>query len=390
MSLVTFPQVTVVGARSRELESHLVAAGMRVSHAATSDLPALAHPTARPGQVLMIDLRDSAALPAAVGALRRNHADTAVVLVVSTLDPALMLDAMRAGVTELVAEPLTQAALEAAVSRVWQTTTSEDTGQVFAVLGVKGGVGATTVAVNMSYVLAREAPGEALLMDMHLAQGDAAVLMSAEPRFSVVDALENTHRLDEAFFRGLVVDSPKGAHLLASSDRHVIGAPAADRIRALIDFASRTYRYVVLDVPRTDLTVLDGLESSHRIVMVLNQELSAIRNAARFVDTLGQRYGKDRIVLALARFDKGAEISPADIQKVVGLPVTFSIPNDYRTAVRAANQGTPLVLGSGHAVAAALRSMTRELAGLRTAAPAPQQNGGLFGRLSLRRPSQAV
>jgi pilus assembly protein CpaE len=387
MSPVTFPQITVVGARGRDLEHHLVSSGMRVSSVSAADLPALAHPTARPAQVVLVDLRDMSSLPSAIALLRRHHPDTSVVLVVSALDPTLMLEAMRAGVTEIIPEPLSQQALEAAIGRVWQAAEPDAAGQVIAVVGAKGGVGATTIAVNMATILAREAPGEALLIDLHPAQGDAAVLLGVEPRFSVVDALENTHRLDEAFFRGLVVEVKKGTSLLASSERHVIGSPAADRVRALLGFAATSYKYVVVDVPRTDLSILDGLDGTQQVIVIVNQELSAIRNATRLVEALAQRYGKDRLVLALARFDKTAEIGADDIAKVVGLPVTYAIPNDYRSAVRAVNQGQPLVLGEQSKLAAALKTMTVTLAGLRTTpveVPAPS---GLLGRLALRRTS---
>ena len=89
-----------------------------------------------------------------------------------------------------------------------------------------------------------------LLVDLHLAYGDAALLLSAEPRFSILDALENTHRLDEAFFRGLVVRTKAGPDLLASSERGMAAPVDAHRIRTLIEFAARQYRYTVLDVPR--------------------------------------------------------------------------------------------------------------------------------------------
>src|SRR5690606_18142594 len=120
----------------------------------------------------------------------------------------------------------------------------------------------------------------------------------------------------EAYFRGLVSQVKKGPDLLASSDLHMIGSPAADRVRALLDFAARTYRYVVLDVPRTDRTMLDSLESTHKVVLVVNQELPTIRNATRLAASLGQRYGKERLTLALTRYDKGSDITVEDVTKV--------------------------------------------------------------------------
>ncbi len=385
MSVIKFPQVTVVGTRGREVEALLAAAGIRVTSLAATELAALSQPATRAPQVVLVDLRGQTALPSAIGVLRRHHPDTAIVLLVETLDPSMMLDAMRAGVTEIVPEPLTQQALEAAVQRVWEVTIDDEpAGQVFAVLGAKGGIGATSVAVNVASVLAKEAAGEVLLIDFHMAHGDAAVMLGAETKYSVVDALESTHRLDEAYFRGLVVSVPKGPDVLGSSERHVVGTPGADRVRQLIEFASRTYRYVVLDLPRADLTILDGLDAVRRIVLLVNQELAAVRGAARLTESLGQRYTRERIALALARVDKGADIESADVERVVGLPVTYTIPNDYRACVRAANQGVPLVRSEPtNKVAGALKALAVDLAGLRK--PQEEAPGGLLSRLSLRR-----
>src|SRR5437867_9173466 len=110
-----------------------------------------------------------------------------------------MLEAMRAGVTECIPEPLTQGALETAVGRVMVQRTAPVEGRVFAVVGAKGGVGATTIAVNFAEAIARVA-GETLLVDLNVATGDAAVFLGVDPRFTVIDALENTQRLDENFF----------------------------------------------------------------------------------------------------------------------------------------------------------------------------------------------
>ena len=165
-------------------------------------------------------------------------------------------------------------------------------GVAFAFVGAKGGVGTTTVAVNVASALGRIVPGSTLLLDLHMGNGDAAVFLGAEPRFSIVDALENTHRLDEAFFRNLIVKTKAGVDLLASSDRVMTTPLDVRRIRTLLEIAGRHYRYVVLDVSRSDAAVLDALEGVKQIVIVANQELATVRSASRMVTTLRQRTGR--------------------------------------------------------------------------------------------------
>lgn len=386
MNIVPFPRVVVVGARDRDLEGLLQTGGIRAKAVAASELPAMAHPSARPPQLVIVDLRALLQLPAAVAALRRHHPDTAVLLVCSRLDPAMMLEAMRAGVTECVAEPLTADELHKAVARLSATTIAESSGSVYAFIGSRGGVGTTTVAVNVAASLAREAPGQALLIDLHVSQGDAAVLLGVQPRFSVVDALENTHRLDEPYFKGLVVEGKGRPALLASSDRLLVGPSPADRIRSLVEFAATAYKFVVLDVPRGDHGVLDALDGVTKLVVLANQELSAVRNAARLVTALHQRYGRDRLTLALNRYDRQADITETDIERVVGISPAYFIPNDYRSAVRAANQGKPLVLQDDSKISGAVRKLTKALAGLDEPPASPAPAGGtLFGRFAMKR-----
>jgi pilus assembly protein CpaE len=376
--------VTIVGSQDRVLEDRLRAAGMRPTSVATSALAMLAHPSSAVPEIIVLDLRSQAEIPAILGPLKRQHPDTGLIVVASTLEPALMLDAMRAGVTECVTE-IQSGDLEAAITRVVAQRSSPVAGEVFVFVGAKGGVGTTTVAVNIATALSRI--GATLLIDLHLAGGDAALFLGADPHFSVVDALENTHRLDAAFFRGLVSPSKAGPDLLASADRMVMTTVDPPRVRALIDFASHHYRYTVIDVPRTDSAALDSLEGAATIVVVANQELATIRSATRVASSLRVRYGKDRVAVVLSRPDKQAEIGPEDLETAVGGPVKHVFPNDYRLAVAALNKGQPLVIEGKTALASAFQAYARDLSGVNSASgeSAPRKAPGLLGRLTGRK-----
>jgi pilus assembly protein CpaE len=377
--------VVIVGAKDRELERLLGALNLRASAIAVAELGTLAHAASRQPDVVVIDLRGGQPLPAAVSALKRQHPTTPVLLVTSTLDPTVVLDAMRAGVNECVAEPLQPAELETAVTRLLVHKQPAASGQVFAFIGAKGGVGTTTAAVNVATELSRAAPNRTLLIDLHLAHGDAAVFLGVEPRFSVIDALDNIHRFDDAFFKGLVAPSPAGPHLLASSDRQLAQTSSVQRVRSLVEFATQLYRYVVLDVPRSDAAALDALDQASRIVVVANQELATVRNASRIAAALRQRYGQDRITVIVNRVDSHAEIGRDDVEKVVGTRVVHLVPSDYRMALRALNKGRPLALDNHNKLAASFRELARDLAGVAPARPAAPESSGLFGLLKGRR-----
>src|SRR5262249_41674874 len=249
-------------------------------------------------------------------------------------------------------------------------------------IGAKGGVGATTIAVNLAESIARSA-GETLLIDMHVATGDAAVFLGVDPRFTIVDALENTQRLDANFFRSLVVHTPSGLDLLSSSVRVLAGQVDPQRVRTLIDFSMRYYRAVVLDVPRADQSALDALEAASSIFVVVNHELPTLSAAYRIVSRLRQKYGSDRISLLVNRSDKHSDITITDIEKAVNAKVKHVFPSEYKTALVAANQGQPLARATEGRLAASFHELVRGLTGTeRQGAEEPRR---MFGWLTPRR-----
>ena len=376
--------VTLVGSQDRILEERLRAAGMRPASMATAELATLAHPSSAPPDIVVLDLRAKSEIPPILGSIKRQHPDTGLIIVASTLDPALMLEAMRAGVTECITE-LDRGDLEAAINRLVDQRATPVAGEVFVFVGAKGGVGTTTAAVNVATILSKI--GSTLLIDLHLAGGDAALFLGADAHFSVIDGLENTHRLDAAFFRGLVTHTKAGPHLLASADRAAQTSVDPPRVRALIDFSAHHYRYTVIDIPRSDAAVLDSIEAAAAIVVVANQELATIRSASRIANTLRQRYGREKVTVVLSRSDRQAEIGLGDLQTAVGSPVKHIFPSDYRLAVSALNRGQPLVLDGKSALGSALEAYARELSGASAVGDgsASGKGPGLLGRLTGRR-----
>ena len=252
-----------------------------------------------------------------------------------------------------------------------RAATPAPAGDVFAFVGAKGGVGTTTAAVNVATALARLRAGSVLLIDLHLAYGDAAIYLGAEPRFSVVDALENTHRLDEAFSaRASCVKTKAGPDLLASPDRAVGLLVDAGRVRTLIDSAAHHYRYVVLDLPPLGpggaRRARSGEEDRGR------RQPGTGDGAGREPDgrhaAPAVRQGARR-ASCVSRYDPNAGIGQDDIERVVGSKIRHLLPSDYRVALEALNTGRPLALEQPHPArgrpARCLRDELAELIGRR-------------------------
>ena len=359
--------------------------GMRVTSAGTPALAELARTGSRAPEMLVVDHRGGGPLPEMLAAIRRQHPLMGILVVLATLDGARVLEAMRAGVSECLPHPVLEPELRAAIARIEAARPSAKKGEVYAFIGAKGGVGATTVAVNVATTLAKAAPASTMLADLHMTYGDAAVLFGVEPRFSIADVFQNMHRLDASVLKGLVTDSPAGVQLLASSERPVPVQPDAGQMRSLIELAATQYAHLVLDVPRTSPAVLDALEFAGTIVLIINQELSTVRSAARLSSMLQQRYGRERLQLVINRFDERAEIGQRDVERVTGLTVKHTLPNHYSATAASHTAGRPLVLEGGSKLSASLKTFTRAMAGLPE--PESQERSGLFGRIT--RPATA-
>jgi len=355
--------IVIVEADDRQLGALARSAGLSVVSAA--DIASLESGKSVP-DVLVVDLRGQAGFPQELAAFKRRHPRTGVVIVVPQLDPAIMLAAMRAGVTEALPDPVSPADLRAAVERLsGGEGATAGRGRTFAFIGAKGGVGNTTLAINVAALLAAGRRANVLMVDMHITgHGDAALFLGVEPRFSIVDALENVNRLDGTFMRSLVATAKSGVDVLASPALPSVKHPDGRDLRQLLERLSSQYDYVVLDMPRSDLGVVDSIEPVSAVCLVLNQELPTVRRASQIASLLRQRYGKDRVGAVVSRYDARADIGQDDIERVGGLPVWAVLPSDYRRAVAAANVGRPIVAEPNSRLASAIQDLTRKLAGM--------------------------
>jgi pilus assembly protein CpaE len=354
--------VLVAHSTDHQIGSLVREAGLAV--AATlpiGDLATLERSTAKTADVLIIDVRGRGSVPAEVSSLKRRHPKMGILLIAPSLDTNLMLEAMRAGVTEVITDPVSSEKLRGAVERLMGQFLPKVTGEVLAFVGAKGGVGTTTLAVNLATALAADRKSPVILVDLHTTTyGDAALLAGVDPRFSVLDAIENINRLDEAYIKGLVTRTEHHLDLLAAPDQPSARPLEMSRLKALLQKLIEMYRWVVLDVPHSDLALIDGLDPVFAATLVVTQELPALRHAAKLGALLQQRYGTQRVSMVISRFDAGADYGSDDIQKNIGLPVWGLLPADYKRVVAAANLGKPIVNDSSSRVGVVVKQLANK------------------------------
>lgn len=378
-------------ASGRVLVQALQSCGARVTSHPVAHLASLAQSSTPQPDIVVLHMLGQTKLPSDLQRLTHQHPSTGVLLVASALDQSLMREAMRARVVECVTEPVDQDELQGAIDRIVRQQRPAAPSQVFAFLGAKGGVGTTTLAVNVATSLGTVAPGRTLLIDLHLGSGDAVLYLGAVPKHSVLDALANIERLDAAYLRGLVAKTHAKLDLLASGNGVLHGPVDAERIRTLVESAGRAYPYIVLDVPPPDTSIfiLEAIAPVSTITLVVNQELAAVRSAARIATVIRERYPQGRVSVVINRYDRFADIGIDDVERVTRLPVKAHFPGNYRAALEAANTGRPLASldlsllphRSRSKLARAVSRFTRDLVqlGVEDAEPKPRGPSGIFG-----------
>ena len=270
------------------------------------------------------------------------------------LAPALLLEAMRSGVTEYLPAPVGPRDLAESLRRLARKlgrgpSGSTTRGRVVAFAGAKGGTGTSTTAVNAAAHAAALTDQSVLLLDLDFEAGSSAVLTGVKARYSVLDLIENLHRLDESLLASLIVRHESGLHVLpAPVDLVDEGKAKPDQLRTVLRLLRQHFALVVIDVARP-LSALGtaALEQADQVFLVLDSDLLSLRNARRILphirSTLESR-DKAALKVLLNRADEAGEIGPADVASALKTPVAFDLRRDEQAVLHSVNVGHPIVL----------------------------------------------
>jgi pilus assembly protein CpaE len=264
-----------------------------------------------------------------------------VIVVSPSKDPDVILQSMRAGAREFIMDT-DHDGIRRAVRE--QAKPVEDTGPrgvAITLFPTRGGVGATSLATNLAGAMQRRGERVCLLdFDLHL--GDVLSFLDLPGTYSITDVLTNMGRLDKDLLDASVMRHPSGVRVLAQSGK----VEEADQVRgsdvpALLGFLRKYYDRIVVDGIRGfDELSLAVLDASQKVLMVLTQDVPAVRNTKRCLDLFRRLgYGDTKVQLVLNRFQKDSKITPEVIADTVGLPVTHTLSNDFASAIESINRG---------------------------------------------------
>lgn len=271
----------------------------------------------------------------------------------SSKSPELILSAMRAGISEYLSKPLEERPFRQAIEKAMATVQAEapaggGTGKVIGVFSKKGGVGTTTIAVNLAAALAQHASeaSDTIIADLGFDLGDVSSLLDLRPEFAVADLLDKQGQLDTGKLDSCLIRHSCGIHFFGERERLDDGAGITpDQIHHIIAHLRDSFDYVVLDLPHVfDTYTHEALETTDTLLLVTSPDLTAIRAtkyALKVFRSMG--YGERKVKVVVNRVAKGDPIPIAEIAETIKYPVSWQIPNNYRDVNESINAGEPLV-----------------------------------------------
>ncbi len=284
-----------------------------------------------------------------------SEQNTRVIVTAQAAEADLILRVLRAGASEFLVQPVSSEEFGAAVERVVRSLAPQQQtqGQVYAVYCPKGGLGSTTVAVNLACTLARKHRNERVaVVDAVMHGGDVNVFLDMNPRYTIADLLGKEDRLDTHLLEKVLEQHSTGLWVLAEPG-HAADASAVsgdDMIR-LIAQLRRAFDFVVIDCEHqlTNRT-LGILESADKILLLTTLSVPAVRQLQRVLDTFSQIGLADaKTYMVVNRHQTSDVLQVRDVEKTFKRPVIWRLPNDYKAADDAITRGRPFAAAAPRA-----------------------------------------
>lgn len=323
-----------------------------------------------------------------VARLTEESPNCAVLVISSSSDGSLILKAMRAGAKEFLTQPLRIEDFMAAIGRIGERRGGKSENrargsQVLAITGACGGVGTTSLAVNLGAALAKDPQNSVVLVDLDLCLGDADVFLDTIPDYTLVDVAQNVSRLDFSLLKRSLTKHSSGLYLLPRPVQlEDVALITPDSLRRVVGLLKASFTHVVLDLSKGySPNDMAALEAATEILLVTQLDLPCLRNVVRLTMSFSQMEElakKVKIVINRAGLENG-QITLKKAEETIGASIFWQIPNDYRTMIEARNNGVPLIEQSPKApVTQAIFGLIDQLCGVKPAEAEAKQS--IFGR----------
>jgi pilus assembly protein CpaE len=287
--------------------------------------------------------------------------------------PSMLLEAMRSGVQDFLGKPVQTESLKDLLLRISQDLNTKEfpsQDKLIVVMGAKGGVGTTTVAVNLGVQLANFARKRTVLLDFARPLGNVHLLLDLHPKFGIRDAVESLDRLDSHFLAGLLTRHKTKLEILGGTTQpeewQSIDVNVLDRV---VNVTQNAFDVVLLDMgSQFSVEWATILRMARMILIVAEANVPSLWTLERRLLALkGFGIPQDRARIIINRWHKGDDEVLKSIQKDINRPIFASLPNDFRKASQAVNLGTPILENHNNTLSSRYRQIAGQLVGIDTA-----------------------
>jgi pilus assembly protein CpaE len=280
---------------------------------------------------------------------------TEIFLTASRLDSVMLLEAMRAGAKEFLAQPVQKQEVVDAIRRfldrvaahVGKGAGQRKSGKILAFFGGKGGVGTTSIAVNVAAAI-KTLPNNpsVVLVDVNQHGGDLPLYLDLQPNHSFRDIATDLSRLDHAFLIRILTKTDLGIQVLPSGyDDLSTGRLSPDCVEATLRLLQANFDYVILDCGHVlDLTTKKALELATLILVTSTLMVPVVHRTKRILELLrGSGFPPNKIRLVMNRFLTAEQDVLKETEEILKQKAFWLFPNDYPSASQAVNSGKPLI-----------------------------------------------
>lgn len=262
-----------------------------------------------------------------------------------------ILTLMRAGAVEYLLKPAAAGELAEAlhkIGRLWVAKPAKEPekgGKIIAVYNPIGGMGTTTIAVNLAAALAAE-DARVALIDLNLFSGDVASFLDVNPTYNLSSVTSNIARLDASFMMSVMARHSSGMYVLTEPlGVEEVADITPDQIHRVLQFLKKTFSFLVIDTGgHLEGINLAVFESADYILFNTVLSLPALKNTKRYLAAMEKRgTHKDRLKLIVNRYLPRSDIKVEDAEGVLDSKVYITIPNEYSDVIASINKGIPVV-----------------------------------------------
>ncbi|HMA20842.1 MAG TPA: P-loop NTPase [Gemmatimonadaceae bacterium] len=329
-----------------------------------------------------------AVTPAELVALEREirkDPNTSVIATAMSAEPDLIVRAMRAGVHEFLVNPPKPEELAGSVERLMRRTRTEtEQGELIAIYSGKGGLGSTSIAVNLAQAFATvRNDARVALVDLVVAGGDVRVFLNLKPSYDISHLIAKGSSVDAELLNSVLTPCPGGVWALPTGDspedQDMFDSAAVGSVLTLL---RQHFAITVVDCEHhLSEATLAALDAADRIMLVTQLTVPALRSTQRSL-TVCRRLGYDesKLCVVINRYQSGDVLPVKDAEDLLQTQIYWKLPNDYRLSATSLTRGVPVTLEDPNSkLAKSYTDLVRKISGTPAPASAPGSQDGSAG-----------